>query len=320
MKKNIEIKEIFNKQGGLKLLQQYYYGGALKTAAAEFLILGKDRKALEILRMSAELKIKRKLEKKYIKKIDAFNINYNAALSHEQSNKVWVCWFQGLDNAPELVRRCYQSLLDNLTDRDIVLITSSNMDRYVRFPQYIMKKWEAGKISNTHMTDLLRLELLINYGGMWIDATVLCTSKREDIPEYFFNSDLFFYQALKPGRDGQSAFISSWLISASTNNRILMLTRYLLYEYWLTHDEMVDYYLFHVFMCIALEHNTDEWEKVVPRDNETPHILLLRLFNCYNERMFEFITEQGPFHKLSYKFLPEQIEMENTYYKRIIAD
>ena len=54
----------------------------------------------------------------------------------------------------------------------------------------VMEKWEKGIITHTHMTDLLRLELLIKYGGMWIDATVLCTAKEEEIPCYFFDSDL----------------------------------------------------------------------------------------------------------------------------------
>ncbi len=314
------IKEIFRRQGGLGLLRQYFRGGALGTAILEFIILGKDRKALEILRLAAEYKIKKKLEKKYAAKILAFNDRYEDNLPHRQSNKVWVCWFQGMENAPELVRRCYQSLQDNLTDRDIILITAQNMGKYVRFPEYIMEKWRLGQISNTHMTDLLRLELLIRYGGMWIDATVLCTCKREDIPDYFFDSDLFFYQALKPGLDGQSAFVSSWLISASANNKVLMLTRYLCYEYWLTHKDMVDYYLFHDFMCIALEHNVEDWKRVVPRDNEGPHILLLRLFEEYNEQLFDCVTGQEPFHKLSYKFSSDQFERTDTFYRKIMNE
>lgn len=314
------IRETFRQQGGFKLLRQYHQGGALATAMVEFMILGKDQKALEILRMAAEFKTKKKLEKKYANKITLFEKMHNTALPHEQSNKVWVCWFQGMENAPELVRRCFQSLKKNLTDREIILITSQNMDEYAHFPEHIMKKWKSGQITNTHMTDLLRLELLIHYGGMWVDATVLCTSKRENIPDYFFDSELFFYQALKPGRDGQSTFISSWIMSAATNNKILMLTRYLCYEYWTTHEELVDYYLLHNFMCIALEHNKDEWNKVVPRDNETPHILLLRLFEEYDELMFRYITDQGPFHKLSYKFSDEQLKKDKTYYRKIIDE
>ena len=198
------LKEILKKQGGLNLLKQYWQGGAFFTAAAEFILLGKEKKALEILRLSAEYKIKKNLERKYKKEINEFQSAYKDEFRHDLSNKVWVCWFQGMDQAPELVKKCFESLQRNLTDREIILITSDNMCNYVQFPDFILDKWKNGKITHTHMTDLLRLELLIKYGGMWVDSTVFCTRKRDEIPDYFFNSDLFFYQTLKPGRDGQA--------------------------------------------------------------------------------------------------------------------
>lgn len=313
----MSLKDTLKKQGGLNLLKQYWQGGAFFTAVGEFVLLGKSRTALEILRLSAQYKIKKGLEKKYKKEIIDFQSSYIDDKVHKTSNKVWVCWFQGLNNAPDVVKKCYKSLIDNLTDRDIILITSENMYDYVDFPDYILEKWKAGLITHTHMTDLLRLELLIKYGGMWIDATVLCTSRREDIPEYFFNSDLFLYQILKPGRDGQSQPISSWLISAKTNNKILMMARYLCYEYWKKNNKMIDYFLFHDFVAISLEHNEEEWKKIIPRDNAAPHILLLRLFDKYDEIMWETIKEQTPFHKLTYKIDRRQTELPGTFFAKL---
>lgn len=313
------LKEIFEKQGGLSLIKQYWRGGALLTAVGCFFLLGKDKKALEILRLSTQYKIKKRLEKKYNKKVKTFLTEYNDTKIHSASNKVWVCWFQGMDKAPELVNICYKSLKKNLTDREIILITSDNMCDYVEFPDYILEKWENGQITNTHMTDLLRLELLIKYGGMWIDSTVLCTSRRENIPEYFFNSELFIYQMLKPGRDGQAQPMSSWLISAKTNNKILMMTKYLCYEYWKNNTEMIDYFLFHDFFVISLEHNKEEWDKIIPRDNSTPHCLLLRLFDEYDEKIWQAIKEQTPFHKLSYKLSRKRLILDKkTYYDALI--
>ena len=310
----MNLKEIFEKQGGMKLLKQYWHGGALLTAIGEFLLLGKDKKGLEILRLSVQYKIKKKLEKKYQKAIQNFQDNYKDDLPHKTSKNVWVCWFQGMEHAPMLVKKCYQHLKDTLTDRTIILITADNINKYVKLPEYIVDKWKKGQISHTHMTDLLRLELLIKYGGMWVDATVFCTSHRAQIPDYFFDSDLFLYQTLKPGRDGQAQIISSWLISAKTNNKILMMTRYLCYEYWKKNTEMVDYFLFHDFLTISLEQNEDEWKKIIPRDNSTPHNLLLRMFDPYDEKMWNAIKEQTPFHKLTYKFSKEETDIKGTYY------
>lgn len=314
-----KILNLFKKQGGSELLRQYLQSGAFFTAVVEFLLLGKSRTALEILRLSAALKTKNYLFRKYRKALEAFDREYDASAVHKSSNKVWVCWFQGMDKAPHLVRECYRSLHENLYNKEIILITSENMSDYVSFPDYIIEKWKKGLITNTHMTDLLRLELLIQYGGTWVDATVLCTSKREDIPDWYFDSDLFFFQTLKPGRDGQTQFCSSWFMSAKTNNRILMAVRRLCYEYWKTNTKMVDYFLLHDFLTIVLEYYPEEWNRIIPCDNASPHILLLRLFEEYDEKLYEAIKIQSPFHKLSYKFSDEQMQLKGTFYEKLFG-
>lgn len=308
------LKQIFKKQGGMTLIKRYIKGGAFFTAIMEFILLGKSRTALEILRLSTQLKTRQKLEKKYKKKLVEFDKNYNDNFEHKSSNKVWICWFQGMENAPELVKRCYKSVCTNLKDREVIVITEENMSDYVDFPDFILEKWQKGIITHTHMTDLLRVELLIRYGGLWLDSTVFCSETEENIADYFFNSDLFLYQCLKPGRDGHAIVISSWLMSAKTNNRILMSVRHLCYEYWKNKNDMVDYFLLHDFMSIASEYYSDEWSKIVPRDNATPHILLLRLFDKYSDYMWQTVKAQTPFHKLTYKFESEKTELKDTYY------
>ena len=155
----MNIKEIFKKQGGMKLLKQYWQGGVLFTGVGEFLLLGKSRTALEILRLSTTLKTKQKLERKFKWKLDEFDKNY-VEREHKNSNKIWICWFQGMDNAPELVKKCYQSVIKNNPDKDVTVITSENMSEYVQFPDFILDKWKKGIITHTHMTDLLRLSLI----------------------------------------------------------------------------------------------------------------------------------------------------------------
>ena len=315
----MDLKAIFVKQGGLKLIRQYWKSGSFFTAVSQFVLLGKSRTALEILRLSAQLKTKQKMEKLYKKKLYEFDQKYDNSLAHKKSDIVWVCWFQGLDNAPVLVKKCYKSLQENLPNKKITLITNDNMSQYVQFPDYILEKWKNGQITHTHMTDLLRLELLIKYGGMWVDATVLCTQNENKIAPYYFDSDLFFYQCLKPGRDGHCSYISSWLISAKSNNKILMATRYLCYEYWKTNKELIDYFLFHDFFSIVLEFYPEEWKKIVPCDNASPHILLLRLFDDFDETIWEYLKNEIPFHKLTYKFGENQSKKMGTYYKMLFA-
>lgn len=55
-------------------------------------------------------------------------------------------------------------------------------------PNFILKKFENGYISITHLSDIIRVLLLYNYGGLWIDSTVLNISS---INRKVFDSTFF---------------------------------------------------------------------------------------------------------------------------------
>lgn len=311
----MNLKEVLKKQGGWKLVKQYWKSGAFFTAIGELLLLGKSRTALEILRLSAMLKTKQKIEKQYKRVLEEFDEKWEEK-SHEKSNKIWICWFQGIENAPILIQRCYQSIKDNIKDKEIILITSNNMFEYVQFPPNIQRKIEMGAITGAHLSDLLRLELLLKYGGTWIDATVYCSG--QNIPDYMLNSELFLFQNLKPGKDGHATVISNWFITAYSGNKILAAVQYLLYDYWNKNNQVIDYFIFHDFFQIVIEKYHNEWSKVVPFNNATPHIILLRLFERYDEKIWNSVIAQTPFHKLSYKYDEKMTKQTNTYYQAII--
>ena len=89
-------------------------------------------------------------------------------------------------------------------------------------------------------------------------------------------------------------------------------------EYWKKNNKMIDYFLLHDFLSIVLEFYEEDWKKIIPVDNSTPHILLLRLFDKYDEDIWNSIKEQVPFHKLTYKFEKEKMKEERTFYKRLL--
>lgn len=305
-----KIKEITN------ILKTVLKRNSLLITLSETLLLGKSQTAVEIKNLSAEFKVKEKLKKEFRDELNTFNKNY-MQLKQEESNKIWVCWFMGMENAPDVVKKCYSTLQNNVNDKEIILITKENIYNYVDFPDFIKEKWESGILSHTHMSELLRLELLIKYGGLWLDATVFYSGPK--IPEYIFKTDLFFYQNLNVSKIGRSTILSSWLIAAKTNNKVLLATQHLLYEYWKNNDQPIDYFIFHHIMTIVLEFYPKELYKVIPSNNIDPHILQFRLFDEYDEEIWNLIKNKTCFHKLTYKFDEEKTKTENTYYKRIIS-
>lgn len=308
---------LFRKVGGKEILMQYSRAHVLLFSLVITTLMGLKKKSLEIVRLAVNNRILCKMRKQYKPFINSYLKSHsNEILRHNHSGKIWVCWLQGLDNAPLVVKKCYKSLKDNIVEKDIIFLTEKNYKEYITFPLYIQKKIDSGIIQGAHMTDLLRLELLNKYGGTWIDATVYCSGN--NYPEYMFDSDLFLFQNLKPGLDGHCTCISNWFITACSGNQILLLTQALLYEYWRKYDKLIDYYIFHDFFQLAIEAYPNEWNEVIPFSNSTPHILLLRMFEAYNDNIWKSIKNEICFHKLTYKFEKELGNTKNTYYDIIL--
>lgn len=236
------------------------------------------------------------------------------SVSMKPNSVVWFCWLQGIDNAPELVQRCYQSLVLHNPNKEVILIDDTNMFEYVTFPEFILEKWQSGVISNTHFSDLLRLELLVTHGGIWSDATVYYT---DSIPDYITDNDLFVFTSWQHGT-GNISKLSNWFICANCDNFLLKKTRDVLYEYWKEHEGVVHYYVFHLIFSLVSQKNLEYWKRVYTISNVPPHVLQFCLFDEYSEDKFEVIKKNTFLHKLSYKFSDELLNKEGTFYESIL--
>lgn len=235
--------------------------------------------------------------------------------NHEYSDYVWWCWFQGEENAPDIVKACLESVRRNMPDKKIIVITESNMWDYVSMPDFIKEKYKKGIISRTHFSDLLRLELLITYGGTWIDSTVLCTAE----PNYAFNTPLFAFKTNEKNDPATAA--QNWFMSAEKNNPILCLTRDLLFQYWKTYNSTIHYFIFYFFMKLAAEKYNKEWNLIPFFSDVPPHIMQRELFTEYSKERMEQLKRMSDIHKLTYKFKKDSdIQKQNTIYKKIIKE
>ncbi len=231
---------------------------------------------------------------------------------HEYCNKVWWCWFQGEEQAPELCKSALKTVRNNLPDKEIIIITEENYKNYANFPSFILKKYNEGKISRTHFSDLLRLELLSKYGGLWIDSTCFLTEN----PKFIFNKPLFVFQNRERG--DSSIVASSWLISAEKNNPIILLTRDLLYNWWKEHNHLYHYFLLHFFFTMATEFYKDDWANVPFYSNLPCHVLQRELFDKYDEYRFEQLKKMSAVHKLTYKF--GEKKLSETIYEYLMRN
>ncbi len=250
------------------------------------------------------------LEKKYGKYLDSLPVLNES--DEEKEKIIWWCWLQGEEKAPELCKQCLNSLRRHYSDYKIIVITNENLSDYIEFPNYIKDKYEKGIITRTHYSDLIRVQLLVQYGGTWIDSSVYCTGRSSKIED----SSFFVYKSFLTSNETMSA--SSWLISSKKSNPILTTTRDLLFEYWKTKDTLINYFLFHLFFTMARKKYDDLWNELDNVPNSLPHILQFEMFNDFNQLRMNEIKSLSNFHKLSQKITNIPKSKNKTYYQLIL--
>ena len=308
----------FRELGGLNLIRTYWRMGAFGTVTHEIMCYLLGQSNVKRMYSHIQLRIDPILRKQYYPLLLSLKEKYKTIdLEQKQSNKVWFCWLQGLDNAPEIVKVCLRSQQTLLTDREIIVITLDNYTDYVQLPDFFVKKYKQGHIPHALFSDLLRLELLIRYGGTWMDATLLVTST--NYPPKALNCPLFMFQYFT-GPERRPNGISNWFITACTNNRLLLILRDMLYQYWRDYDCTVNYYLFHQFFSwIAFEH--PEEYHAMPRGSSMVAIELgqrMEHGEPFDEEWFNDHLQRCCFHKLSYRLTPKIKNDPKGYYQQII--
>ena len=109
----------------------------------------------------------------------------------KSADKIFSIWLQGEKNAPDIVRACFRSIRRNC-NQELVVLDEKMLFEYITLPDYIMEKRRRGLIKNAHFADICRVELLYQYGGIWLDATAFVTAP---IPDNIINQDFFVYMA-----------------------------------------------------------------------------------------------------------------------------
>lgn len=229
---------------------------------------------------------------------DVEQINGNPAIIRDKT--IWVMWLQGIENAPELVKKCCESIKKNKPEEfQLVFLTIRNISDYVTLPDYIWEKYKRGIMSAAHLSDVIRLELLAAYGGCWIDATVFCWDR---IPDYML-SDMFMFQ-LESVLNVPVIKMSNWWLAANAENRIIHATRHMLHEYWKYEEKLCNYFMFHIIMSKVIDEDSAcqaVFQGIPYFNSRNAHVLQGKLGMQYSEAEWEIIKKSSVIQKLSYK-------------------
>lgn len=304
----------FRQFGGFRLLKEYARLGILPTIVKGFI----KRKPTRTIYFEAMQKLEPFLMNKYMPVLLARKAYYEKQeLDRQHSNIVWFSWLQGLEQAPPIVKVCYQSLKQNLTDREIKVIDENNWRDYVNMPEHIIRRWELKQMPPAHFSDFLRLQLLTRYGGTWIDSTVLCTGAEH--AKMYLDADLFVFQYTPIERFPDSFDgISSWFITSCSNHTLLLILRDMLSAYWKDYDITLDYYLIHFFFSMLANEFPQEIARM-PYGYSVWSITLMHHWQePFKQRKWDKLTSIVNFHKLAYKVDEKVKSDKGNFYNWIL--
>lgn len=254
-----------------------------------------------------------RIERKYRKSAEAYIKAMSMEPSRAENRTVWMFWWQGEEVAPPLVKKCIDTARKHFEGWNIVVVDRENYADYVDLPSHVMEKHEAGSITHTHFSDILRVALLVKHGGLWLDATVYCTGGLE---EYMEGCDLFCYR--NGWMDQENISFSSWLIYAKPGDPILKTALHLLYLYWEKNNRLCHYFLLHMFIRMAADRLPEEWNRIPYFSHADNHLLAEELLRPYCEKRFESLCRLTHFHKLTNKNAYEKASSD-SFYTRLIG-
>lgn len=234
-------------------------------------------------------------------------------------NNIYFFWWQGIENAPDIIKICYKSLLkyyDN-SEQQIILIDSKNYNQYVKIPNYIIEKHKLGIISITHLSDLIRFMLLYENGGMWVDASILFT---KHIDKQIFEKDFFIMKNPSAKKEDITSKWECFLIGGKKHYPLFKILVDFWLEYWKNENQLITYLLTeHIFYIIYRE-NEDIKRELDNADSFYYPIdyFQKKLNSPYSYNIFKEIFDKEKYLKLSYKYeLYDKINDKKTFYGKL---
>jgi hypothetical protein len=210
---------------------------------------------------------------------------------------IWTCWFQGWRVAPELVCKCLETWERRNPGWDFRCLDADTISRYIDLSAHVNLKEQT--ITAASLSDILRLLLLNEYGGVWVDATTYCNVPLDDwLP---LANQTGFFAFARPGEDRE---LASWFLAAEPGNRLLAKWAARTIAYWRGRERSPDYFwVHHQFgeLCAIDREAFRAWQNTPRISADGPHALQhVGLYEDY-EAAKSRIDWTTPVFKLTYR-------------------
>lgn len=249
---------------------------------------------------------------KHLAAIQQIADNYHPINIDFKQAPVFVFWDQGYDNAPPIVKAMIDRMRQIYQER-LVLLTGENLEHYVDLSAGIRKFRETKR---AQFSDYVRTELLVKYGGTWIDSTALTTKRfDQEVTDALTLQQSNLYVLRIPENPYR---ISNWFIATNQRyNRILTLMHAAFLIFAEQKDDLFEYYQYHTFFEILtqLDNKAKQDFVISPKNDYQPktHELLKHMRQDWNQNLFDKIISHSPIQKLTYRINIAHLRTQSVY-------
>lgn len=251
------------------------------------------------------LKIKHHLILKYIENKYQDIIDNNKQLpakikTAESNQYLWLFWWQGLQDAPELVKKCISSIqASSPLNKQVIILDKYNYMQWLKVNPLIIRKVESGLITLTHFSDILRMGLLSQYGGLWVDATIYAG---RPIPVSIWEKEFYSNHTPVIGDHFVSKGEWSGFLIGGCNLKLFKFCYAIFEQYWINHNYLIDYFFLDYCIKLATIYFKDINDIIHESDNNDKIYQLQSIMNLpYEDSIYRKTLKDNLFHKLNRK-------------------
>ncbi|MGN6647013.1 MAG: capsular polysaccharide synthesis protein [Cytophaga sp.] len=224
---------------------------------------------------------------------------------HTEIPKIlWLLWFQNWENAPLVAQKCKSTWIEHNPDWTIHFLTSENLPEFIDM-ESVLPGFKDKNVPIVSYSNMIRMALLIKYGGVWADSTLYCNRPLNEWIQQCTAPSGFFAFA-NPGPD---RMLSTWFLAATPGHTLVKKWYAECLNYWSTRTERHTYHWSHyLFGDLYRSDKTfkEIWDKTVKLSADDPHYFL-----DYEDTFYKPLTAEvkeaidhpvTPVFKLTFKY------------------
>jgi hypothetical protein len=233
---------------------------------------------------------------------------------------IWMYWHDSEATAPEIVRQCIQSWRDKNPGWEVRVLDAESAAAAIDIS--FMPPGTRIQL----IADVLRMELLRQFGGVWADATCLCMRSLDEWLPPRMTTGFFAFE--RPGRDRP---LANWFLAATVGGSLISVWALSAREYWRgslrsnhigpnqREDQFIHHYLFE-WMIHASRRLAKLWLATPTMPADAPHYLQLMLKDEKNDIMRERARKVLSDPKVPVQKLDWRIEGGGAKLKAVLAE